>query len=140
MGIFLLCNFIYYTSELLLSHSKKYSVTSHSENDSYPDMLPSINQSQFLASLLSCCKPKYDFTAVRKTYQIIVIIGDVYETVCLCYVLYYILIRISAKWPTLSGERGSPWICSSVFLKSWRWSCGPKKDEGQRSAWGCESL
>ena len=47
--------------------------------------------------------------------------------------------RITAKSPNLSGERGSLWTSSWTVITSWRWSSGPRKDEGTRSVWGRES-
>lgn len=48
--------------------------------------------------------------------------------------------RITAKWPILSGERGSPLNSSWTVQKSWRQSSGPRKDEGMRSVWEREFL
>lgn len=48
--------------------------------------------------------------------------------------------RITAEWPTLSGERGSRLTSFWTVQKTWRWNSGPRKDGGQRSVWECESL
>lgn len=61
-------------------------------------------------------------------------------TLCWWFILLFLFyIRTTAKFQGLSGGRGSLWTGSLTAQTFWRWSSVPRRAEGPRSVWECES-